>query len=249
MTPQRITPQAVAKAQSSRRPRVSASPNPAELLSLKHGFARVARDVCPDYEFLERFSNQYNALLLWCIEAPGPLDPAKGLWLYGNIGSGKTLLLQIIREFCRRYHPQVETSDRLRVNPLEPYTFGFVTAKNACAAYAANNVAGLAQFSEIPRLAIDEIGDETIPTGCYGTPLNVIQDILKSRYDIFVATGRHTHATSNLSIGDADNLRAFGYPATMAGDNQVVQLYGERVWDRARQMFNFVPLLGPSMRK
>lgn len=72
-------------------------------------------------------------------------------------------------------------------------------------------------------------GAESIQSGYYGNQLNVMQYILQARYD-----KRHTsftHVTTNINM------------------NQIAEIYGARIYDRALEMFNFVELSGYSQRK
>lgn len=71
----------------------------------------------------------------------------------------------------------------------------------------------------------DDLGIE--PSGCYyGKDLNVMGEVLLSRYDLYLSTKRNlkTHATTNLNT---DELEA---------------LYGNRFRNRMRELFNLVAL-------
>jgi len=56
----------------------------------------------------------------------------------------------------------------------------------------------------------------------FGTPVNVIGEIVLSRYDMFVASGTYTHATTNLNA------------------TELSIKYGDRVRSRMRSMFNLI---------
>lgn len=75
--------------------------------------------------------------------------------------------------------------------------------------------------------AFDELGRETIPAKYYGNEVNVMEQIFQLRYDMKVKT----HVTTN--------LRPF----------QIEKYYGEHIYDRAIEMFNFIEVKGESRRK
>lgn len=131
-----------------------------------------------------------NDLLLWCLSAPGRLDPSKGLWLWGDIGSGKTTMLHVILRFCRIVRPADAEGN--------PYGFRISNAIEVCSGYQRKGYDGIQTYIDSRRQAFDELGSETIPTGYYGNTENVFQYILQRRYD-----RRHTsftHVTTNLSV-------------------------------------------------
>ena len=79
------------------------------------------------------------------------------------------------------------------------------------------------------RQAFDELGSETIPTGRGGNFENVMQYVLQRRYDL--RDNQFTHATTNLSL------------------QQLSQVYSPRIYDRCKEMFNFVEIRGNTFRK
>lgn len=95
-------------------------------------------------------------------------------------------------------------------------------------AYAKDGFEGVEPYIRLSRLVIDDLGTEPKVTGHYGTPSNVIGDLLIRRYNS--RENLQTHATTNLGIA------------------QVRAIYDDRVYDRCREMFNFVELIGSSNR-
>jgi DNA replication protein DnaC len=77
----------------------------------------------------------------------------------------------------------------------------------------------------------DDFGAEKT-TKFYGADINVMEELIQDRYIQSEETGMITHATSNLKDGIL-----------------IEQVYGPRVRDRLRQMFNFIDLNGKSFRK
>lgn len=77
----------------------------------------------------------------------------------------------------------------------------------------------------------DDLGQEPLIVKVYGNDMTVMERILTKRYEAFVNGKCITHATSNLTPEELDTM------------------YGSRVGDRMREMFNFVFLDGQSRRK
>ncbi len=75
-------------------------------------------------------------------------------------------------------------------------------------------------------IVLDDLGAEGIASH-YGQPINVVAEVLLRRYDNHALT----FGTSNL---DQKSIRRF---------------YGERVWSRMKEMFNFIELKGEDRRK
>lgn len=180
---------------------------------------KTAREVCPGFSFTDANRRQIAEIFRWCVMLPCSLDPDRGLFLWGNVGTGKSTVLRIVREFCAKI-------GRNRSNGCP--TFRLTLTPDVCAAYSEDGYDGIKTYIESPAQGFDDLGTETIPTGHYGTNCNVMQHVLHCRYDR--RRDSLTHATANLS---PDGLEA---------------VYGERVFDRCTEMFNFIEMPGRSMR-
>ena len=172
----------------------------------------------------EEMKPAYNDIVHWAVmDYDGNLDPDKGLLIWGDIGTGKSTMLKIIREFCSLVRPHIEGNR---------YYFRIDNVIDVCAAYADESIyggyRGIRQYIDSPRQAFDELGSETLPTGRYGNFENVMQYIFQSRYDN--RYHQFTHATTNFTI------------------DQIQEAYGERIYDRFKEMFNFVALRGKTFR-
>lgn len=195
----------------------------AELLRrLKCVFMNIARSVCPDWTVRPEHREAVDAIFHWCMGIPAyGIDPAKGLWLFGNNGTGKTTMLEIVRRFC------YITGRR----DAEGNFYGFRTTNvgEVCGHYMEKGYAGIKDYCELKRQAFDELGSEAKMVSSYGTPLNVMQYILQRRYEARL-DGAFTHVTTNLSV------------------KEIAKRYGVRIFDRCKEMFNFVCLDGSSYR-
>lgn len=163
----------------------------------------------------------------------GPYNPEKGLWLYGNIGTGKSTMLEIIRQYCAKVRPRRRYRDLNYPGLLvaEPWVYGFNIVNTAfvAGAFAKGGYPAIERYIVNCRQAFDEVGRETIPTGYFGNLENVFQYIIQRRYDL-----RHhdfTHVTSNLR------------------KEQIKDVYGPHIYDRCKEMFNFVEMTGRTWRR
>lgn len=193
----------------------------------KEIFWEEAKRCCPGFQVTEQLRPVLRNIVLWLIGEDGPLDPAKGLWLWGNNGTGKSTLLEIVKSAGAILRPMDSRG--------YPYGFRTINATQICAAYQNGGYEALEPWVNSSRLAIDELGAETIPTGYYGTTENVIQYIMQRRYDR--RRGAFTHVTTNLECPLDVNR------------SQIASVYGPRVYDRCKEMFNFIEMRGQSFRK
>lgn len=190
---------------------------------LKFRFVETARIICPQFRITAEQRHVIAAVFDWCLMRPGELDPAKGLWLHGDIGSGKTTLLRIVKKFCHDY------GCRPGIDPGKRYSFRISNAIEVCSEFSKGGYPAIQQYIDSRCQAFDEIGSESSPTGYYGTAENVFQYIFQQRYD-----KRHsgfTHVTTNHNVSG------------------IADLYSPRIYDRCREMFNFVELNGTTFRK
>lgn len=223
---QQITPSDIQAAlQANSRRNQPAELSAGQILAAKHRFMEIAREVCPAYELDEEQKPIIADVFNWCMRLPGKYDPDKGLWIWGSIGSGKSTLLQIVNKFCYEKRPMAPIGYR---NEILRFWIRIHRAIDICDAYAKDGIAGIEPIWKIGRLGIDDIGTENRITAHYGTPANVIGDLLLRRYDL--RRTHQMHITSNLS------------------PEQIPEVYGDRVYDRCGEMFNFIHLDGYTHR-
>lgn len=153
-------------------------------------------------------------------ENPG-FNLNKGLFIYGKIGTGKSILfnaLELIFQKMNFFYHQFErisckkivlqVDEKQKLSAINPYLKR--------------------------QWMFDDLGHEKNMLKLWGNNVNVMEEIMTERYNQFIDHGMKTHVTSNLSIDDPD---------------EVTSVYGERVRDRFNQMFNFIYMGGESLRK
>ena len=194
--------------------------NPEEIRRLKWDLLKKANEVCPGFQLPDEMKPVLNDLFNWCVMLPARLDPHKGLWLWGNIGTGKSTMLEIVRQFCYDVRPKDIDGNY--------YSFRITSVNDVCRDFMDSNYKGVQTYITSNRQAFDDLGTEPSRLNYYGTTVNVMEYVLLGRYE-----RRHesfTHVTTNLS------------------PKQIREVYGERVYDRAKEMFNFVEMAGATFR-
>ena len=190
-----------------------------------------------DYSFTDQIKSSSKLLLLYFTGNPkfseacesfsgnkGSLN--KGLMLVGDIGTGKTELFNIFKMYSNQVN---------RANGFKYYSSGEIVDNL--------NIIGkeyLLQFSSnekedgIPKpitCYVDDIGSRSETIMHYGSKYNAMEEFLNIRYEVFRRHRKLTHISTNL------------YPS------DIKQIYGARIENRMKEMFNIIELKGKSFRK
>lgn len=154
------------------------------------------------------------------------LDYSKGLFLYGDIGRGKSMTLMLLRDYLK------DVRTRYKEYCKSEYRFGteWMSASMIANRYAADGLPGLDKLLKHDCcLFVDELGREPNPASNYGTKMNVLQFLMQIRYDNRYSCV--THATTNLPLCEIETV------------------YGKYIADRYLEMFNFIEFKGKSLRR
>lgn len=166
-----------------------------------------------------------NEIFLYAEGRSSKLDSNKGLLLRGDIGTGKSTIMQILN----RYMCFTRGRDRggypiggFRIDSASYIANNFMMrGKNALEVYTYN--------SGNPRMmCFDELGREPNPAKYFGTEMNVMQYILQCRYEL--RSEAITHVTTNMTI------------------REIQSKYEPYIADRINEMFNVIELNGKSRR-
>lgn len=146
-------------------------------------------------------------------------SPKPGLFLYGNIGSGKTTMARAAATLINMlYSNEYRYEDRKGVVTI--------SALQLAEAAKAEDDRNYSRFKNTELLHIDDVGTEPPSVKVWGNEVSPLTDILYSRYDRMM----YTVITSNLYEDD------------------IVQRYGERIADRFREMFDLLSFENKSYR-
>lgn len=147
------------------------------------------------------------------------ISPSKGILLIGPVGCGKTSLMTLLSSLMSRKRSFV-------VKPTRAIALEF-------SKQGYDVIYRYSRSSRLPSpICLDDIGIEP-PMRYFGSEINVIAEVLLSRYDLFRDKKIITHGTTNLN---ADELEV---------------RYGDRVRSRLREMFNVISFdpASPDKRK
>lgn len=134
------------------------------------------------------------------------IDLNKGILLSGPVGCGKTSLMKLLRHLV----------------PHQRY-YEVIACRNITFGYNSIGFKTIEGYGNSNYYCFDDLGVE--PLGrFYGKDLNVMGEILLSRYELFNDTkfGLKTHGTTNLNAIELE------------------ERYGSRVRSRMREMFNLI---------
>lgn len=143
------------------------------------------------------------------------------LILYGQVGTGKTIMVEAIRTLIRTLYPcgDMSAGRYLKVITAIELSKLFENEKERKESYVS--------YKTAPWLAIDDLGAEPLTIKSYGNELTPMIDLIYHRYERQLMT----IVTTN------DN-------------NEVLATkYGPRIADRFAEMFNRIPYVGDSYRK
>ena len=146
----------------------------------------------------------------------------KGILLFGGVGVGKTFLLEFFQNNQKQSYQLVTCQDVEATYAKAGVDGDAKTGSKGISKYFGLHSLSVANKFGQKTLGFffDDLGQEVTNTKYFGTERNVMQEVLTMRYRNGLFTS--THLTTNLS-----------------GD-QIKDVYGVRVADRMREMFNII---------
>lgn len=191
-------------------------------ITIKKKYLEIASEFAQgNYQVGESNRHLITALLRYFTgnENELDLDLSKGIFLFGDYGVGKTIIMQTIRKVLSELFP------------FNPNGYAFTSIEQISRDFKEDSTLKkcLYTMNDIPmHLCVHEFG-ERLGEKVYGTHVDdVIESLFMLRYEMFQQHGKLTHVTSNFHPKD------LGYPPILS--------------DRMSQMFNFIHLEGESFR-
>lgn len=200
-----------------------------------NGVLNIAKTLVKDYKINETNKEVFKLLLLYFTGNPEFLTEFKkktgvegsfnkGIMLIGTVGTGKSLFFEIFKNYTRNI---------IRANSFQAYTsLDIIDSVNVSGASFLEkfNHNFFGNKAKPLRVYIDDIAAKNETVKNYGTEINVIEQLLSIRYNVFQRYGTLTHCTTNK------------YPS------ELVEVYDVRTVDRMKEMFNIIELKGKSFR-
>lgn len=154
------------------------------------------------------------------------IDPSKGIFIFGNPGSGKSILFRAWQECLTTKHAWLFRRSN------------FTTAREVSDEYLEKGQKGLRRWAnDACRVSdgrmtcvdclFDDLGNESAAS-YFGNRKEPMDDVITYRYDLQLKHGLKTHFTSNL------------------GRDGILEKYGDRVKSRIPQMCNIIEIGGNS---
>ena len=167
-------------------------------------------------------------------------DISKGILAVGRKGTGKTLAMVIMQHFLEFF----DKSGQMNGWDFKPL-FRIVKCTEIKSDFSDQDNGGLKVLKPYKTRhdiwCFDDIGeevrDQTMATH-YGVQINILENILTTRAEMFKIHRTPTHGTSNYPIVSSDKK-----------DTYFERFYGDRIADRALEMFNVIRFEGKSRRK
>ena len=129
------------------------------------------------------------------------LDYNKGFCFYGDLGLGKSMILQALRQ----YRNSIVARHESKKEDFRMKGIWLKAASELANIFSVDGQPALIQYtSDDINLIIDELGREPRPAKYFGTELNVIQFVLQLRYDH--RRDSVTHITTNLKPEDIRSI-------------------------------------------
>lgn len=145
----------------------------------------------------------------------------KGLFLIGGVGTGKTFLMKVFKEYTKHI---------LKSNSFHAYNEQDII--NLASSNGSEIIEELGYNCGNPKvLYIDDFGSKPSKIKYFGNSIDVIDNIMTLRYVIFNRYHKLTHISSNK------------YPV------ELQKIFDNRLIDRFSEMFNVIELNDESFRK
>ena len=149
----------------------------------------------------------------------------KGLYIYGANGTGKSLFFEVLENLYKRVlHKSIAVKTHnvlVIVDSYKKYLSNSNLAQNDKTPF---------QFYSTSTIHFEDLGQEQ-RINHWGNKVDVIDELLCTRYLEFRKKRMNTYITSNLTLED------------------IKKRYSPQLYDRFFEMFNFIELSGKSRRK
>ena len=189
---------------------------------------RIAKHICPGFTIDNSNRDIYQeGCRYFAADESCKWDLSKGLYLYGDIGVGKTIFLKI-------FHNLMKAPGITSVNG-----FSMFSVNDIIDGYSAKGHLFWEKFNKPHRgtaeeplhIAIDDLGQSSRIASHYGNQIDVVAELIQRRYYDYTDKYALTHASSNVT------------------PSEIKQECGNFSSSRMREMFNVILFPGSDRRK
>lgn len=185
----------------------------------------IGKELLSDFDYKLQEEYYINLYLYFSGSNEGKWDIKKGLLICGDIGTGKTLSIRVMQNIFRSFGI---INSRYLVR--EYLIDGIIIAERYGRHSFKTKHLGIDKEKPI-TWCFDDFGIENINSKNYGNQINIMEEILLDRYDMFICHGMKTIITTNFN------------------PELIEENYGKRVRDRLKETMNYITLTGQSLRK
>jgi DNA replication protein DnaC len=183
---------------------------------LKAKLERIDKELTLSDKDKEIYRNLTNYFIK---DENSPYNVKKGICLFGDVGTGKSLTMQVFSEFTQ------DNANKFKIHDM----------KEIARAVQQHGVEVLPEYTR-GSCCYDDVGFED-KANHYGNKICIFTELVNILYERFLKSGKVFHITTNLGFS-----QNFGF-GTFADK------YDRRVVDRLREMLNIIELNGQSKRQ
>jgi DNA replication protein DnaC len=186
-------------------------------------FERIGKSLIPKFRVAPEAEDAIVEILEYFHGDPqfeGDLN--KGLLLLGPTGSGKSMMLEIMKRYRK-----IDNIKFVKDGKVYLMDYEIIDVRELNSKFLNSAFEGIDHYGSRYCLCLDDIGSEPSMAKHYGNDLDVFAYIISER-------ARHnvlTFGTSNLPLKDIETR------------------YDDRTFSRLHQLFNFIIFKGPDYRK
>lgn len=188
--------------------------------------ARVKADTGRKLVIDEQIQTPLTAFIAWAIGHQGimhrfGMNAKKGILIYGNVGSGKSVLFRTLRDLRKSDNEGANLFRGMIMENCEKIAKLYQTGGDKHIEHYTQGVIKHAGQTMLRNYCFDDLGNEE-PKNYYGNYREVMKDVINERYDDFLDHGLISCFTTNLSM------------------EQIKKRYDDRTASRLHELCNII---------
>ena len=195
-------------------------------MSIEDELIAIGKELTPNFTITEADAPYYDSLVKYFISVQKGYK--KGLYIAGQVGTGKTLSLKVMQKMFGGF--TIVSSRHLVREFMKSKTNGMEVLDQYGRDSFVKDANGNRDIKKPIHLCIDDLGLDEVNSKLYGNQVNIFMEILLDRYECWIDYGLRTLITTNAS------------PKIME------ESYGTRVRERMREMCEYITITGDSKR-